>query len=802
MTSLDGLTTAQASAALAEHGPNDLSTSSTASWLRRMLRPFTDPMVLLLLVACPAYFALGETADAITTLVAIVPIVGIGWFLERRAERALAQLHQLSAPTARVLRDGQWQTLPASQIVPGDLVDVLEGDVVPADGIVAESTQLSLDESMLTGESVPVNATVGTVVSAGTIVTDGSARVTVTATGRVSALGRISALMQQTAPPKTPLQVAMGRLVVRVAVVAAAATVVVVASLLVRGQGAADAALAGVSLLIAAVPEEFTVVYALYLSLGAWHLARRRALVRSLPAAEALGAVTVICTDKTGTVTRGQLEVADIHAVRDTATLLQTGVLACEPRAFDPLDKAIVRHAVAAGVNVEELHSAHLVADWPFLDNRVTHVWRLADGSLRVAVKGSLEAVSQLAGDIPGLVDVHDQLASAGLRVIAFASAVRPAGEGAGLDRSSDERSLAIDGLIGFLDPLRDGVADAVAECVTAGIRVIMVTGDHPETSRVIARQMTSGDVVVTTGAQMEAALPAELRGLVEGTNVFARTRPHQKQLLVETLRAQGEVVAMTGDGINDAPALRAADIGVAMGQRGTAVARDAAAVVLLDDSFNAIVAAVRNGRRIYDNLTRAFGYLIAVHLPIIAGAVIAPLLGMPLLLLPIQLVTLEVLLHPIVSLVFQADPAAPDVMRRPARPADYALSWRALRPPVMVGTCLSAVVVAGYWGGLQLDWEAEAARAFAFTVLLLAQPSLLLVLRAGTRRARLTREFAAASGACVLVAVVSQLVPVVRDLNSFAAFPLAAWPVAVAAGAIAVVLPWLALRRRVRPAT
>jgi Ca2+-transporting ATPase len=555
-------------------------------------------MVVLLLFACPVYLAIGETSDAITAAAAVIPIIAIAWYLEGKAARGVARLQELSAPTATVTRDGAEMVIPARDVVVGDLVRLVEGDLVPADATLADTVRIAVNEAALTGESMPADKLAGDNVSAGTIVTAGLATAVVTATGQASALGQISALMARTRPPRTPLQRAMGRLVLRVAAVAALGTVVVVITEIVRGSGWQAAALAGISLLIAAVPEEFSMVYALYLSIGAWYLARQKALVRTLPSAESLGSVTVICTDKTGTVTEGKLRVAAMHPVTNPKSLTLSAMLASERNAYDPLDAAIAAHAETQEMADDDIYSGELLDDWPFSGNRVTRVWRVAGGQVHVACKGSLEALLALTKPNDALLtelqQAHQSMAESGLRVIAVAASVSQTNSG---DRGVDESGLAMEGLIGFEDPLRAGVADAVAECLAAGIRVVMITGDHPETARAIAHQMSTTMDQVATGAQLAEADAVTREALVSQTDVFARTKPEQKFALVKALQQRGEVVAMTGDGVNDAPALRAADIGVAMGTRGTAVAREAAAMVLLEDDFATIVAAVRNGR-------------------------------------------------------------------------------------------------------------------------------------------------------------------------------------------------------------
>jgi Ca2+-transporting ATPase len=747
-----GLTSAEASARLARDGPNRLVPEDRAHRLKKALGPLADPMVALLLVAAPTYLLIGDTTDAIIAFVALAPIVAVGWLLESRAERTLEQLRSLTAPTARVLRNGADGEVPTEELVVGDLVRLQEGDVVPADCEVVELTQLLVDESSLTGESLPISKLVGAgddgLVLAGTIVLSGRALVRVTATGASTRYGAIGSLLASVRQPQTPLQRGLGRLVATLTVVAAVFCVVVMAAELAHGHGWGQAVIAGVSLAIAAIPEEFSVVYTLYLALGAWRLAKANALVRRLPSVETLGSTTVICTDKTGTLTHGRLSVATCWtpsgAVEAERSLLRAAVLACEPEPFDPLDVAIVAHAREAGIDVDELHRGRLVADWPFdpVDKYLTHVWHRDGAPDAAAAKGSLEGILHRVSAPPELAAAvaaaNDAIAAEGMRVIAVAGG-NASGTASGTDRGADESGLALMGLVAFSDPVREHVGEALAMCRDAGIRVIMITGDHPATAHAVAEGLdlphdADGVDVIATGDDIDNADEAELDRLVATANVFARTRPEQKHLLVQSLRRRGDVVAMTGDGINDAPALREADIGVAMGERGTAVAREAASLVLVDDNFATIVGAVSDGRRIFDNLIRAFAYLIAFHPPLMFAAMLVPLLNRPLLLLPVHLVLLEIVLHPVVSLVFQSDPADDDVMHRPPRPVGDALRIRSMWRPYAVGGTLAVGIIVEYLVALHAGWRIEEARALGFATLLASQPFLLLGMRSPYR--------------------------------------------------------------------
>jgi Ca2+-transporting ATPase len=807
-----GLSGVEAAARLVRDGPNVVVPEPPRHRVKRLLGPLADPMVALLLVAAPTYLLIGDTTDAIVALVALGPIAAVGWLLESRAEHTLDKLRALAAPMAVVVRDGVEQPVSAESLVVGDAVWVREGDIVPADAVVIELQQLLVDESALTGESLPATKAADShgdesMVWAGTTVLSGRALVRVAATGASTRYGKIGALVAHGRPALTPLQRSLARLVSALAVVAAGFCGAVVLAELWHGSGWGEAVVAGVSLAIAAIPEEFSMVYTLYLALGAWRLAQQKALVRRLPSVETLGSTTVICTDKTGTLTHGRLAVAGLWTPAGHRTgggaltpaeieLLEAAVLACEPHPFDPLDVAIVDHARTHDIDTVALHRGRLLADWPFDEagKYLTHVWGTPAGGRRAATKGAIEGVVRLTRSPDALRDAavaaNAVFTQDGMRVVAVASGAAPS---TSTSRAQDEASLDLLGLVAFTDPLREGVSDALAECRAAGIRVIMVTGDHPATAHAIATGLglphqTEGVDVIATGDDLDRADPEQLEELVATANVFARTRPEQKHLLVAALRRRGEVVAMTGDGINDAPALREADIGVAMGQRGTEVARSAASLVLLDDDFATIVAAVRDGRRIFDNLTRAFAYLIAFHPPLLLGALVVPLLGQPLLLLPVHLVVLELLLHPVVSLVFQADPADADAMRRPPRPVGQALRLRAVARPYAVGMVLAAVILGEYLVALTA-WPDDQARALAFATLLASQPVLLLSMRSPDRPLWASgRPWTPTLSVVLAVVIVTVLAVVyvdpVANLLHLAAFPAGWWVAVVAAAA------------------
>jgi Ca2+-transporting ATPase len=796
-----GLSVAEAGRRLASSGPNDLVPEGPSGDVWTVVRSaVTDPMAALLVVASATYILLGNPRDAIVTLVALVPIVAVSVILELRAERALEGLRRLTAPTALVVRGGVEQRIPSREVVLGDLLLVREGDIVAADARLVEGTEVVVDESTLTGESHPVTKLPvddeNALLYAGTTVRAGRGRSIVTATGSRTRYGRIGTLVADITPPPTPLQKLIRRLVVQLSFVAGAFCIGVVALELVRGSSLDAAIIAGVSLAMAAIPEEFPMVFTLYLGLGAWRLARDRALVRRLAGVETLGAASVICVDKTGTLTMGTIEVASLWTAPgcDEEDVLRVAVRASEPEPYDPVDIAIVRAAEGRGLDVRDLHRGELLRDHPFdaNDRYVTHVWRTASGYAAYA-KGSLEGILAHVAVEPAIrarvLSANQDFAERGMRVIAVAEAPRVSSEG---DRASDERELELRGLIAFVDPVRSGVSEALAECRAAGVRVIVITGDHPATAAAVAKAIGLDRGEVATGTDIDAADDAALALMVERASVFARVRPEQKYRIVRALRAGGHIVAMTGDGTNDAPALREADIGIAMGLRGTEVARSAATLVLMDDDFSTIVSAVRDGRRIFENLRHAFGYLVAFHVPLLLGALVVPLAGAPLLLFPVHLVWLEIVVHPTASLVFEADPAPPDLMGRPPRRrTNDLLPSGSVVGMLARGVGLTIGVLALYLG--TLDAGEDRARGLAIATLVMGQVFLVLAERAGDgpiwraatggNRA-LVWILAATIGSLVL----AEYVPFLAELLHIVAPSPLGWIVAAAVAAAGIV--------------
>ena len=806
-----GLSTDAADLRLQADGSNCLPIQPRSNLFAIAWEVAREPMFLLLLAAGGLYLAMGSPGDAAMLLGFVGVVMGITIAQERRTEHALDALRVLASPQALVIRDGRRLHIPASGLVRGDLIVLAEGDRVPADVVLREGANVTADESMLTGES----AAVGKIASptarnldrpggddlaslfSGTLVTTGQGIAEVLATGARSEFGRIGASLVQVRPMRTRLQQETGRMVRNLAWIGGGlCCVVVVAYALTRG-GDLDSwrqgLLAGITMAMAVLPEEFPVILTIFLALGAWRISRRRVLTRRMPAIETLGAATVLCTDKTGTLTLNRMSVSRIaFAERSVAlngasddaevqALLEIAVLASHPDPFDPMERAIhAAGALAAPAMLARHAGWSLEREYPLAPDLLafTQAWRTGDGGpLLLAAKGAPEAIAGLCGLSPErsetLARQATALAAEGLRVLAVASARMPADR---LPKSHHDIDLTYLGLIGLEDPLRPDVPGAVAECQSAGIRVIMITGDYPATAQSIAGKAgIAGDGAVITGPELEAMPEDELARRIGRIHIFARVLPEQKLRIVRALKANSEVVAMTGDGVNDAPALKAAHIGIAMGGRGTDVAREAAALVLLDDDFASIVAAVKMGRRIFDNIRKAVAFTFAVHVPI-AGLSILPVFipDWPLLLLPVHIVFLELVIDPSCTLIFEAEEAEDDIMRRPPRhPEERLFSWRSIGLSLLQGASSLAVCI-GVFLFAKDAHGVDAARTLTFVALVASFIAIIVTNRSWSRdlpnilRTPNRAQWWVVLGAAGLLAAIL-LVPVARELFHFA---------------------------------
>ncbi|HET9577916.1 MAG TPA: cation-translocating P-type ATPase [Usitatibacter sp.] len=741
-SSLAGLTEGQARARLAAEGPNALPEAKRHGWLAIAASVLREPMFLLLVGAAAVYLVLGDLTEALVLAASIVVVLAITVVQERRTERTLEKLRDLSSPRALVVRDGEQKRIAGRDVVRGDLVLLREGDRVPADARLVESHALLVDESLLTGESFAVDKRASgpdaaTRVFSGTLVVGGTARAEVFATGATTELGRIGVSVAQVDPGKTALERETARLV-RVVATVAVTLCVVVALLYVATRGdVLGGILAGLTLAMASVPEEFPVVLTVFLALGAWRIARDGVLTRRMPAIEMLGAATVLCCDKTGTLTENRMKLAQVW--RDGAwraqpswsapdgAVLSAAALASEPEPFDPMERALLE--ASAGLGEAAPPPGRLARRYPLAEGflAVAHAWRSDAGTHVIAMKGAPETVLALcdagAGDREAIAAAVKDAASRGLRVLAVARAVGVPEPPA----SARDIRYAFLGLVALADPLRATVPGAIALCRRAGIRVVMITGDHPATALAIAQEAGLDASRVLTGTDLTRLDDAALAEAAKTAQVFARVRPEQKLRLVTALRATGEIVAMTGDGVNDAPALKAADIGIAMGRRGTDVAREAAALVLLEDDFTSIVGTVRLGRRIYDNIRNAMRYLVAVHVPLAGMSLLPLVLGWPLFIFPVHVVFLEFVIDPACSIVFEAERSDAHVMDRPPRPAGEPLfTRRGIAIGLLLGLAVLAATAIVYGVLLARATPEGEARAAAFATLVVGNLALI----------------------------------------------------------------------------
>ena len=841
INNLQGLSDEEVMGRLAQDGYNELPSSEKRTIFHILWEVIREPMFLLLIACGGLYLALGDVQEACMLLGFVFVVIGITIYQEQKTEKALEALRDLSSPRALVIRNGEQLRIAGRDVVRDDITLISEGDRVPADSVLLSATNLLVDESLLTGESVPVAKTSWNgsdamgrpggdgqpFVYSGTMVVKGRAIALVQGTGPRTEMGKIGKALQTLETEDTNLQKQTGSIVKRFAFVGLfLCLVVIVVFGLTRGNWL-EGLLAGITLAMATLPEEFPVVMTIFLALGAWRISRHKVLTRRVQAVEMLGAATVLCTDKTGTLTLNRMTVTRLHvngkladiAMREVALpeelheVVEYSILASPSDPFDPMEKAMKELGLRTLLNTE-----HLRGHWTFLREyplsekllAMSRVWQSPDGQdYIIAAKGAPEAIGDLchfnAAQHVELAQAIDSMASQGLRVIAVAKARFEASQ---LPDKQHDFNFEMVGLLGLADPVRPGVPEAVAECYTAGIRVIMITGDYPATARSIAAQIglrPLDDII--TGAELDQMSDADLQRRIRTTCIFARAVPEQKLRIVSALKANGEVVAMTGDGVNDAPALKAAHIGIAMGGRGTDVARESAALVLLDDNFASIVAAVRMGRRIFDNLKKAMTFIFSVHIPIAGMSLLPVLFNWDLALLPVHIVFLELIIDPACSVVFEMEEDEKDIMQRKPRPIQEPLFGRQMVFNGLIqGLSVLLVVALIYWITLSQGQSADRARLMSFTSLVIGNLGLIFTNRSWTRSILATLRIPNkalwwVSGGALGFLVLVSAVPPLRDLFKFEAIGVGEFLACLAAGVAAILaseavkLPWIQRR-------
>lgn len=811
-----GLSSAAAQARLAADGPNELS-SVQARGIPAMAWDVAKEPMFLLLVACGAlYLVLGEPREAAVLLIFVLIVMGMTLYQEQRTERAVAALRDLASPRALVLRDGERRRIPGREVVRGDWVVLSEGDRVPADGLLVDANQLSVDEALLTGESVPVRKRIAgpedtlsapggentPAVYAGTLVVGGQGIAQIVATGTSSEIGKIGQSLRSVETARSPLQQQGDKLVRYAAIGAVSLALFVTVAYGFTRDDWLRALLAGIALAMSLLPQEFTVVMLVYLALGAWRLTRFNVLARHTAAVETLGATTVLCTDKTGTLTENRMTVRSLVDAQGERVdlnsaplaehfhpLVEFALLSTRSDPFDPMERAINELGLGPWVDDAHRHKDwRMVRGYPLSQTllAMSQVWDDAQTGRRViAAKGAPEAIISLCHLQPEraatILETVQSLADDGLRVLAVASA--EATHDSALNVRStlpgEQHAFAFNwlGLVALADPVREGVPQAVAACRRAGIRALMITGDYPGTARAVALQAGwPADLQCVTGSEIDAMDEANLCARMPRIGIVARAVPETKLRLVRALQANGDVVTMTGDGVNDAPALRAADVGVAMGGRGTDVAREAADLVVTDDNFSSIVQGVRLGRRIFDNLKHAMGYIVSAHVPIAGMAILPVLFGLPLVLLPAHIAFLEIVIDPACAVIFEAETSNDQSMSRAPRPRSASLFGeggllRGVVYGMLAMVAALAVFLTGHYAGLP---EGEV-RALAFVMLVLGNLSLILAHRAqglgmlASLRSSNPAFWIVSAGALLLLGLVLY-VPILSSLFQFEA--------------------------------
>ncbi|MDA8080564.1 MAG: cation-translocating P-type ATPase [Actinomycetota bacterium] len=830
-TELVGLSSSEAAQRLNAEGPNELPAARKRSLARQSWDVIREPMLLLLLVAGVINFLLAEPLDGGILMFFVIVVIVISIYQESKTENALSALRDMSSPRALVIRDGQHLRIAGREVVRGDVLLLAEGDRIPADGVLLDGVNMSIDESALTGESLPVRKTAASMevttdgmgrpggdgtpwVFSGTLVVKGHGIVVARHIGVDTELGRIGTALSTIETEKTPLQQKIYRLVWIVAGISLfATTVVVVAFGLTRGRWL-EGLLAGIGTAMATLPEELPVVLTVFLALGAWRMSQKNVLARHAPVIETLGLATAICVDKTGTLTMNSMTVGDLilnnsvfkldgGPLPDTFhELAEFATLASPVDPFDPMDRAFRHLGEKYLVGTEHHHDDwDLVREYPLSENllALSHVWRSRDLShYVVAAKGAPEAIADLcrmtADQLSGLMEQVEKATANGERVLAVARARFSQGDA--LPSGPHDFEFEYLGLASLHDPLRPSVANAVSECARAGVRVIMVTGDYPGTALAIAKEVgldyTAGCI---TGTELEQMGDDDLALRVQAVNVFARMVPQQKLQLIRALKKNGEIVAMTGDGVNDAPALRAADIGIAMGARGTDVAREAAALVITDDDFSSIVGGIRQGRGIYENLRKAMSYILAVHVSIFAMSLIPVFVAdWPLVLLPVQIAFLQLIIDPALSFVFESEQIDPRIMdQKPRKTSEPLFSKKVLAISGIQGLVVLAAVLSVYLWTVLGGRPDDIVRSMTFTTLVIGNLSLIVVNRSWRapiwrlfrQRRNRNLKWIFAGAVVMLVALVN--VPILRDAFGFGPMTPSEWAITLCAGLISV---------------
>jgi len=761
LNQIDGLSSTEATTRQRQFGYNELPSQGKRNVFKIIIGLVTEPMIFLLIITVVIYFFLGDKQEAFLLLFSVFVIIGIELYQEAKTEKSLEALRNLSSPMCEVIRDGRQMTIPGREIVVGDILIISEGSRVPVDAKLISANNLRVDESLLTGESVAVEKHTQKIkdfrvnsVFSGTLVIKGHGVIEATSIGADTEIGKIGISLKSIAIEKTLLQKEVDKVIKIVAFLAISASLLLVALYWFQRGNLMQGLLAGLTLAISILPEEFPIVLTIFLTMGAWRLAKSHILTRRSHTIETLGSTSVLCVDKTGTLTENRMTIISVVDINGNVydaimgmpdEIIKFGVLASQKRPFDPMEEAFIELGKQVFDNVEKIYNNQkIIKEYPLKDDSlsVVHAWGDDGVATVVALKGAPETVFDLCHlkkDVRIKLELKtNELASRGLRIIAVAKGINS------LNLSSNRHDFEFEflGLVGLADPIRKGAKSAVGMCQEAGIRVVMITGDYPETALNIAKQVGLDHGKVITGAEFERLSDLKRQEVIKSVSVFSRVTPANKLTIVNTFKDNGEVVAMTGDGVNDAPALKSAHIGVAMGKRGTDVAREAATIVLLDDNFASIVKGIRLGRRIYTNLQKAMSYIFSVHIPIAALSLLPVLFGWPIVLIPIHIVFLELIIDPSCTLIFENEKESSDIMQKPPRSLKEPIfSKRMVTNSVLKGVFIALVVVISYKILLDYNWSPDKARGMTFLILLVSNIFLVLAISGKQAISRLLRR-------------------------------------------------------------
>lgn len=745
MNQYQGLSSKEVLESRAKYGMNMMEKKKKESLFSKVLNVFKEPMFLLLLITASIYFILGEVGDGIIMLCFILFISGIEFFQEQKTDKALEALNTLSALNVKVLRDGKIQEIDSKDIVMGDIILLEEGDKVSADGILLECQGLGMNESSLTGESEVVykkiqedneNHFKWNMCYAGTDVANGSALMKVVAIGSQTEYGKIGKALNAISKEKTPLEKQIKKLVIVCTIISFIFFIfVLIVNFMVHSdlqfnERLIQSILPAITVVMSSIPEEIPVVLTVFLAMGAWQLAKKNALTKNMKAVETLGAVTVLCTDKTGTLTENKMQVQNCFIKDDD--FYRVALLACSKEPYDPMEIAIQDACFTHQIS-KELYRYTCLHEYIFNheDKMMGQVWQLEQNKI-LCVKGAYENVLPLCHlkqtEYDEIVKQAMEYSKKGYRVLALAKNDHMEQ----IPETLKENTLSFVGLIALVDPPRHGVKESIQSCYEAGVRVIMITGDNGDTAKGIASQIgLKQHTKVITGEELEKMSDEELEKKVKETNIFARVYPNHKMRIVKALQKHQEVVAMTGDGVNDAPALKQASIGIAMGKRGTNVSKEASDMILMDDHFNTIVDAIKNGRVIYSNIKKAISYILVIHMPIALACLFVPLLHLPVFLLPIHIVLLELIIDPTSSIIFERLKPDNNVMKeKPRKINDPIISSSIIVKCILQGVAIFAGFFGSYYHLIKNGMDPVFSVTFSFTVLVLSNIFVVYVLQ------------------------------------------------------------------------